>query len=177
MPNQFYLQLLTLRWLDTLPAEEDRCAHGKVEVRIGETMVSDASGEEWTVSAAALYLLRTLTQSHTPESPVGDQLLPCCGFAMWPDDSTENVFICGCPNGLNWRVEHEQTNVRLTPDNGPAITIATENYQAQILAFADQVEQFYRTSAPKQVPDDADDARGYELFWAEWHRRRNQWTR
>jgi hypothetical protein len=46
---------------------EDQCAHGKVALEIdGVSLVRPEDGE-WTVSAAALFLLRTLTADHTPE--------------------------------------------------------------------------------------------------------------
>jgi hypothetical protein len=51
---------------------EDQCAHGKVALEIdGVSLVRPEDGE-WTVSAAALFLLRTLTADHTPERPVAE---------------------------------------------------------------------------------------------------------
>lgn len=176
MEQPFELRLLGLHWLDTLPAEEDRCAHGPVLARLGERVLSDDT-TNWTVSAAALFLLRTLTSDHTAEHPVGDQLLPCCGFTMWPDATSDNVLILGCPSGVDWWVEHRDQQVQLTVPGGDAVRLPFAAYRAQVLAFADAVEAFYQRSAPKKVPADAEDAEGYELFWTEWHRRRKQWPR
>jgi hypothetical protein len=170
------LRLLSLHWLNTLPAEEDLCAHGRAAVQLGGVELCDAT-EEWTVSAAALYLLRTLAADHTPEHPVGDHLVPCCGFAMWPDETSDDVLVVGCPNGVDWRVEHEPGQVRLTAPGGKTVVVPFQDYRTQVLRFADQVEAFYQRSGPKKLPADADDAQGYERFWAEWHRRRNQWPR
>ena len=176
MEQPFKLRLLSLQWLEGMPEEEDWCAHGQVAVRLGHRVLSGET-DTWTVSAAALFLLRTLAADHTAEHPVGDQLLPCCGFTMWPDVTSDNVLIVGCPNGVDWRVEHVRGQVHLTPPGGDAVRLPFAAYRAQVLAFADQVAAFYQRSAPKKVPTDAEDAAGYELFWTEWHRRRNQWPR
>ncbi|WP_460621617.1 hypothetical protein [Hymenobacter tenuis] len=175
MQEQFTLRLLGLHWLETLSAAEDRCAHSKVEAILGGEVLSDSTSTSWTVSAAGLFLLRTLTTNHTPEHPVGDQLLPCCGFTMWPDVTSDNVLVLGCPNGVDWSVEHQGNEVRLCAAAGPTIVIPLAEYQTQVLRFADEVEQFYFKSEPKEIPEDEEDAKGYELFWAEWRRRRAQW--
>ena len=171
MENQFELKLLTISWLENLEEELDRCAHGKVLVRIGGAILSDASADAWTVSAAALYFLRTLTQDHTPINPICEQLLPCCGFAMWPDASSDDVFIMGCPTGIDWAVEHIVEGIRLTAAGGESVVISRQQYQAAVLRFADEVYTFYQSSHPKQLPADPEDAAGYDLFWQEWHRR------
>ncbi|MET4106173.1 hypothetical protein [Hymenobacter sp. UYP22] len=171
MKNQFELKLLTIGWMENLPEEEDRCAHGHVLARIGETLLSDEQNDKWTVSAAALFLLRTLTQNHTPTTPVGDQLLPCCGFNLWPDVTSDDVLILGCPNGVDWSVEHITAGVQLTASSGETALLSTEEYQRAVVRFADEVYAFYQSSRPKQLPADPEDAAGYEAFWLEWHRR------
>ncbi|GAA4365206.1 hypothetical protein GCM10023185_35330 [Hymenobacter saemangeumensis] len=176
MEQKFELRLLSLQWLETLPAEEDLCAHGQVAARLGGCVLSDEQNS-WTVSAAALFLLRTLTADHTPEHPVGEQLLPCCGHTMWPNETSEDVLVLGCPNGADWWVQHHQKQVQLTAPGGKSVLIPFDAYRTQVLDFVDQVEAFYQRIAPKKAPADAVDARGYELFWAEWHRRRQQWSR
>jgi hypothetical protein len=174
MKNQFELKLLTIGWMENLPEEEDRCAHGHVLARIGSTILSDGQRDKWTVSAAALFLLRTLTQNHTPTTPVGDQLLPCCGFTMWPDVTSDDVLLLGCPNGVDWRVEHLPDGVCLTVPAGESVVVATAEYQRAVLRFADEVYAFYQNSKPKLPPNDPEDAAGYTLFWREWHRRYQQ---
>ena len=52
--------------------------------------------------------------------------------------------------------------------------VPLEHYQRQVLAFADAVEQYYKMSKQKTIPEDAEDAAGYVLFWREWQRRRQQ---
>lgn len=176
MADEFQLELLNIGWMAGMSEAEDFCAHGKVLVRIGSSILSDANTDEWTVSAGALYLLRTLTQNHTPKAPVGDQLLPCCGHAMWPDEISNDVFICGCPNGIDWSVQHETDAVRLTAADGATVLLSKQQYQAKVLAFVDAVEEFYQCSKAKNIPADAEDAEGYALFWREWRRRRAAFT-
>jgi hypothetical protein len=173
MKNQFELKLLTIGWLENTDEQEDLCAHGNVLVRIGSAILSDAEAGRWTVSAAALFLLRTLTQNHTPVTPVGDQLLPCCGFTMWPVDNSADVLVLGCPNGVDWIVEHVPQGIQLTAPCGEGVVISNAEYQEAVLSFAREVHAFYQRSAPKRLPADPEDAAGYELFWREWNRRYN----
>ena len=176
MEQPFELRLLSLQWLEGMPEEEDWCAHGQVAVRLGHRVLSGET-DTWTVSAAALFLLRTLAADHTAEHPVGDQLLPCCGFTMWPETTSDSVLVLGCPNGVDWWVEHRGQQVQLTASGGETVLLSFDAYRAQVLAFADEIEAFYQRSAPKEVPADAQDEEGHELFWLKWHRRRNHWPR
>jgi len=83
---------------------EDLCSHGIVTVEIGEERLS----YDCCTSAAALRMLRTLTQEHEIEdSMYGEQILPCCGFNMYADDTLENVFISGCSSGVDYAVHHQ----------------------------------------------------------------------
>ena len=129
------------------------------------------------MSAAALFLLRTLAGNHTAGHLVGDQLLPCCGFTMWPEATSDSVLVLGCPNGVDWWVEHRGQQVQLTASGGETVLLSFDAYRAQVLAFADEIEAFYQRIAPKEVPADAQDEEGHELFWLERHRRRNHWPR
>lgn len=49
-----------------------------------------------------------------------------------------------------------------------------EEYRQQVYRFADTIEAFYRQCTPKELPQDSFDRNGYQTFWKEWHRRRNQ---
>ena len=64
----------------------DLCAHGTVEFSVDGVLLVTPEDGEWTVSATGLYLLRTLTDDHTPEASVceGNLLFPCCAFSVWP---------------------------------------------------------------------------------------------
>ncbi|MBX0289337.1 hypothetical protein K3G63_02745 [Hymenobacter sp. HSC-4F20] len=176
MKKQFELELLTIDWLENTDEKEDLCAHGNVLVRIGSTILSDSKKGKWTVSAAALFLLRTITQNHTVAASVGDQLLPCCGFTMWPVAESDDVLVFGCPNGVDWTVEHIPEGVQLTPPGEESVVVSTVEYQEAVLQFADKVYAFYQSSEPKLLPTDPNDAAGYVAFWREWHRRYQQFS-
>ena len=60
---------------------EDLCLHGHAVARIaGETVEFDCA-----VSAAALYLLKSLTEDHLLGQ--GEQFFPCCGFFCIADEA------------------------------------------------------------------------------------------
>ena len=93
---------------------EDLCLHGHAEARIaGETVAFDCA-----VSAAALYLLKSLTEDHILGRPGQEQFFPCCGFFCVADETGENVEIVGCDNGADWTLRHEGENVRLILPDG-----------------------------------------------------------
>jgi hypothetical protein len=149
----------------------DLCAHSPVEFRLdGETLVRPENGD-WTVSASALYLLRTLTADHTKERPVGDHLFPCCGFNMYEVEGTDDVLIFGCPGGIDFEVIHDGDNVVLREADGRMRRVALAEWRCAVCAFSDTVRAFYEASLPKQ-PHDEDGANGFRKFMAEWDRRR-----
>ena len=147
---------------------EDRCLHGHVEVRIGEAVVA----YDCTVSAAALYLLKTLTGDHIIHQD--NQLLPCCGFFLVADKALENVTIIGCDYGVDWSVVHDGDSVRLILEDGREERVPLEAYRREVFRFADSVEAFYRACSPKKIPEDPFDRDGYTAFWNEWRRRRGK---
>src|SRR6516165_605755 len=103
------LQPVSLRWIQGAADDpKDLCAHGDVEFRIGDGVLLDpTTGKDLTVSAAALYLLRTLSVPHTKDAPVGDHLFPCCGFNMYDVPGQQDVVVCGCFHGEDFEVLHQ----------------------------------------------------------------------
>jgi hypothetical protein len=63
---------------------EDHCVHGRVLFTINNIEFIKPEDGVWTISASALYLLRTITEDHTIENPVSEInfLFPCCGFSV-----------------------------------------------------------------------------------------------
>lgn len=169
------LRPLRLHWIQgALDDPNDLCAHGGVEFQIGDEVLIDAGGKDFTVSAAALYLLRTLSVSHTSTTPVGDHLFPCCGFAMWDIAENEDVTLCGCPNGEDFEVLHQtgRDTIIILASNRRAWEIELSDWRTAVLGFADAVSSFYSSCSPKRVCDD--DRAGFSKFCAEWARRRGQ---
>ncbi len=167
------LQPVNLRWIQGAADDPtDLCAHSDVEFRIGGDVLLDNNGKDLTVSAAALYLLRTLSVPHTIAAPVGDHLFPCCGFAMWDIPNQEDVALCGCPNGEDFEVLHQVNGagVSVRSADGRGWQVGWPEWRAAVFGFADRVSEFYAACSPKQPSED--DAAGFMRFKAEWERRR-----
>ncbi len=166
--GKFLIDATELCWIDgSADNADDLCLHGHAVVYIGnERLEYDA-----TVSATALYLLKTLTEEHMIYED--NQMLPCCGHFYIPDENLENVTICGCNNGIDWTVKHSGRDVILILESGTATTISLEEYRQEVYKFADKIEDYYKHCSPKNVPGDEYERNGYIAFWNEWHRRRN----
>ena len=160
-----------LRWIDGSKDDpKDLCLHGHAVVLIGNNKLEyDA-----TVSATALYLLKTLTENHIINTD--NQLLPCCGFMMVANDTQDSVTIVGCNSGIDWSVIHDGDGVILELEDGTRERIPIDSYRKEVFAFADCVEAFYINCTPKILPEDKYDRAGYTAFWNEWHRRRNKFN-
>lgn len=176
MPSDFELRILDLHWITGTDDPDDLCAHGHPYVRIGTEIVADATTLDVTLSTTALYLLRSLAADYKPDR-YASQLLPCCGhWWILGEEYGPQVLIMGCANGLDWTITHT-AGQRVTHRTaaGQEATIDGKAYRQMVLAFADQVEQFYASSQPKILPEDADDRLAYQAFWQEWRALRTQW--
>ncbi len=152
---------------------KDLCAHGKVQFEIdGESLVSVDDGE-WTVSATALYLLRTIEADHTKVSPLFERVFPCCGFSMYDIEGEENVVICGCPAGIDFQITHTGNNVEIKPEGKEPIVISSDAWIRAVIGFSEAVSVFYSSSSSK-TPDDEDDIKGFNKFMSEWRKRHNK---
>ena len=82
--SMIILRPTNLHWMDgSLDNAEGLCAHSGIDFRIGDSVLVRPSDGDWTVSAAALYLLQTLSQSHTKQHPITEYLFPCCGNGIF----------------------------------------------------------------------------------------------
>ena len=124
-----------------------------------------------TVSATALYLLKTLRDDKIM-APYDIQMIPCCGHTLLPNDDLTEVNIIGCPNGIDWTVEHVQQGVKITTDRGSVTFVPMNVYREEIFRVGNKIEDYYKRCEPKTPADDFD-KRGYAVFWNEWHRRRH----
>ena len=101
----FDLKLLDIHWINDFDDPTDLCAHGHIFVKIGDEVVADKDSLDVTVSATALYLMRTLKDNYKKDD-YESQLLPCCGHFMYADDNNDFVNICGCTSGIDWTIIH-----------------------------------------------------------------------
>ena len=166
--NNFDIKILDLHWIKNVDDPTDLCAHGHVFVKIGDEVISNKDSLDVTVSATALYLMRTIKSNYKMDD-YASQLLPCCGHFIIADDNKNFVDICGCPSGIDWTIIHTDDNkIKHISDNGKEATIDKDAYKKIVLDFADQVENFYKTSLPKTILTDDFDKKGYLTFWKEW---------
>lgn len=166
--KSFEIKILDLHWINHKDDPADLCAHGSVYVRIGDKILVDRKDDDsWTLSAAALYLMRTIDNNYNIDD-FGNQLIPHCGFFIIPNEDLGFVTIQGCPHGFDWTIVHEADKIIHIADTGERGEIGYEEYKKMIFAFAEQVEKFYQESLPKKLPTDDFDLKGYKAFWNEW---------
>lgn len=147
---------------------EDRCLHGKVTLQIGDTIIEDTG----TVSATALYLLKTLTEDKIMKD-YDIQMIPCCGHSVFANNDLTEVMISGCLIGTDWSTVHQEDSVKIIFPTGEEYIIPIDEYRDEVFRFADSVEEVYKSCTPKIIPTNELDRNGYIAFWNEWHRRRN----
>ena len=161
----FKLEILDKYWLPGMPEEEDLCLHGEVRVHIGDAVLED----EVCLSAAALHLLRSITEDHEPDCLA--KLFPTDGFC-WTPDGEGSIYLGGCPNGgIDGRVMHAGDMVSIALEDLQPVQLPLEIYRKQVFAFADEVEMAFRQSMAKVVTAELDKL-WYPCFWKEWRWRR-----
>ena len=167
--NDFKIYADDLKWINgERDNPEDFCLHGHAVAIIGNTKLEyDA-----TVSATALYLLKSITENHILNKDL--QMLPCCGFMIIPNEDLSEVSIIGCDNGVDWTVLHDNNCIKLILDNGEETYVDLEEYKKEVFSFADKIEKFYNECSAKIFTGDKFEKDGYLAFWNEWHRRRNE---
>ena len=148
---------------------QDLCLHGRVTAQFGDTILEDHG----TVSATALYLLKTLTEDKLMQ-PYDIQMIPCCGHFLMANSDLTEVQISGCDTGTDWSTVHEGDSVRFILSTGQEEVVSRREYQYEVLDFAKSVKRYYDACTPKEIPEDAFDRNGYTAFWNEWHRRYNE---
>ena len=167
-----------LHWIgdDGNDDPNDLCAHSPVTCKINDESIASPDDGDWTVSASAIFLLRSLDREHTKKAPVGDQIFPCCGHGIY-DVGDEEVVICGCPNGIDFEIRHGNQEITLSLDDDRQLTVTREEWEQAVLGFSDQILRFYDNSAQKD-PGDEESKKGFKAMMAEWHRlhskRKNQ---
>lgn len=173
--NNFDIKILDLHWIMDVDDPTDLCAHGHVFVKIGDGIVADKDSLDVTVSSTALYLMRTIKDNYKKDD-YASQLLPCCGHFFMADEESDYVSIMGCPSGIDWTIIHTgDGKIKHITDSGQEATVDKNEYIKLVLNFADQVEDFYKTSLPKTIPTGDFEKKGYLTFWKEWRLLRDEW--
>ncbi len=152
---------------------QDLCLHGHVTVQIGDTVLEDMG----TVSATALYLLKTLTEDKVM-AEYDIRMIPCCGHFLIANKELTEVEISSCDTGTDWSTIHDGDCVKIVLPSGQTEIIELAEYRDEVLRFVDKVESYYQSCTPKVLPEDEFARNGYIAFWNEWHRRRgsrNEW--
>ena len=170
--NVITLQPTDLHWINgSIDDPADLCAHSPVEFRIDDATLIKPSDGDGTVSASAVYLLRTLSQPHTKQQPVAEHLFPCCGNGMFDVEGQDDVLIIGCNTGIDFEVVRAVDEIFVTLAAGTQCVVTASAWIVAVCDFADKVQAFYASSSPKNPEDDADRA-GFIKLTTEWARRR-----
>jgi hypothetical protein len=163
-----------LTWInDQVDDPFDLCAHGKVQFEIDGVNLVRVEDGEWTVSAAALFLLRTLKKDHTVEAPLFENVIPHCGSGFYAGEGEEDVKIIECPSGINFQVIHVRDTVQIIMNEKKPFMVASDEWRNAVLTFSQVVREFYAASTPKTPVDDSDEA-GFEKFMVEWRNRHEE---
>lgn len=168
------LVVSNLRWIEPGDQPKDMCAHGDVELAVDGHTLGTVDDGEWCVSAAAVHLLRTLTESHTDNAPIAEHLIPCCGHCIIPPDEQDgDVTFMECNQGIDWQIIHNGDTVQMILPDGHTATVKLADWRTAVIRFADTVKDFYALSAPKRPSDDWEE-KGFNAMMAEWNRRRRK---
>ena len=112
--ERFQIKADSFLWIGGVEDDpQDLCLHAHVTVRIGDRILEDNG----TVSATALYLLKSLTEDKIM-SPNDIQMIPFCGHFWIANEDLSQVTIIGCDQGTDWSIIHEGDRVRLVLADG-----------------------------------------------------------
>ena len=165
---------IKLEWINgEVDDPKDHCAHSQVLFQVNETVFVAPTDGKWTVSATALYLLRTLENDSVPESSVnqGAQLFPCCAFNGVAEARDYKVVFFGCPNGVDVWFEHQDGNVEIRSNSGCEV-VAYDSWKEVVEKFVDLILEFYRKCSDKSEINDVVDREMWEAYWSEIKLRR-----
>lgn len=143
----------------------DFCAHSTVAMAIDDQQIVSPHDGDWTVSASAIILLRSLFADHPGDMQREEHVFPCCGHVIWPRDGG-GVVISGCPNGVDFGIRHRSGHIELETSAG-VLQVGSDDWRAAVLEFASCVRRFYEDSEPKDLSPDAE-PEGYLAMMAEW---------
>jgi hypothetical protein len=172
------LEATDLGWLGKGDeADWDQCVHGVATCTVGSIAITS---RDCNLTAASLFLLRTLEHDHTDAEPVApsNKLFPHCGHSPWVVSGERFPTLnMGCDSGDELWVRHEAGAIHLSRGELHE-RVSTEAWENAVARFADQVRAFYDASPPRRrstrSQSDAMESEGWDAFWAEWVERRTQ---
>lgn len=165
------LDVVDLHWLEGTDPSSDLCAHGGIRLVADGRVVLESPDRGLAVSAGAVHLLRTLERDHTPSSPVGQALIPCCAFTMVYDHDRREVRDYGCPDGFDFWIRHQPDGqVLISADGVAPVAAALGTWRAAVSTFSSVVRAFYFAGGPKTF-DRKIDGEWYSHFLREWEQR------
>lgn len=149
----------------------DLCAHGGVRVTLGDKVIFEAgcTDDGYTLSTAALHLLRTIDRDYLPGEAPSAQLFPCCGNMMVLDQGLAEVVNLPCPNGIDWTIRHRGQSVQVDISEQVRLDVEEAEWKIAVRTFSEQVRAFY-FAVPREVSD-GEDAKWHPHFVAEWDAR------
>lgn len=172
------LEATDLGWLGQGDeADWDQCVHGVATCTVGSIAITS---HDCNLTAASLFLLRTLEHDHTDTDSVApsNQLLPHCGHAPWvvPGERFPTLNM-GCDCGDELWVRHEAGALHLSRGEFHE-QVPTEAWEHAVARFADRVRAFHDASPPRRrsrrSKTDVMEHEGWDAFWAEWIERRTR---
>ena len=136
----FKIKADDLQWITGVKDDpQDLCLHGRVTVQFGNTILEDYG----TVSATALYLLKTLRDKKKNALP-DIQMIPCCGHTLIANENLTEVTISGCDKGTDWSTIHKENTVRFLLPSAQEEVVSLRDYQYEVLDFAKKTKYFYK---------------------------------
>ncbi|GHC67809.1 hypothetical protein [Roseibacillus persicicus] len=156
-----------LHWIgdDGEDDPQDYCAHSPVDFQVdGRQLVGPDDGD-WTVSASAIRLLRSVFSNHKSDLTTEEHVFPCCGHGIWPN-KRGGVTISGCPNGVDFAILHQESKIELTMSDGP-VRVSYDEWRTAVLDFSTAVRDFYDQSEPKDLSPEME-PEGYIAMIKEW---------
>ena len=100
-------------------------------MQFGDTVLEDTG----TVSATALYLLKTLSEDKIM-APFDIQMIPCCGHTLIANDDLTEIAINGCDTGTDWSTIHDGDAVRFILPSGQEEVVTLREYLYEVLDLA-----------------------------------------
>lgn len=144
--------------------ELDFCIHGKVSFIIDGVELSDDT--DWCVSASAFRFLHSLFENHFMGAE--EFMIPHCGHFMVPSSDRKTVVIMGCNLGIDFNIIHEGDLIKVQTENNEEYSVSFNDYRNAVLAYADQITDFYKSNPPRKI-NDAFDKDVFGLFVADWN--------